>query len=232
MSKPGLDRLPLSSVRTFVIVGRLLSISRAAEELHVTASAVSHQIKALEDYLGETLLQRDHNKISLTQAGQQYMTNVAEGLAMLGRATRMVKRGQGDIVINLSAPPSLAVLWLVKRLNRFLQQYPDVLINVTPLEDSGAIGMLQGAFDVGFFDGTGAISHMNSVSLGENCVFPICRADLTQGERGIREAADLERQMLLKAQKSLTTTMMKRGNPDGGSGYEARGSTISARSES
>jgi LysR family glycine cleavage system transcriptional activator len=84
-----LDRLPLSSVRTFTVVARLLSISRAAEELNVTPSAVSHQIKTLEQYLGAPLFNREKNKLSLTAAGTQYMAHASEALSLLARATKM-----------------------------------------------------------------------------------------------------------------------------------------------
>jgi LysR family glycine cleavage system transcriptional activator len=111
-----LDRLPLGSVRTFAVVARLLSITRAAEELNVTPSAVSHQIRVLEEYLSTRLFRREKNKITLTAAGEQYLSQVSEGLALVAQATDSLKGAKGVPVLRVAAPPSLAYLWLIGRL--------------------------------------------------------------------------------------------------------------------
>ncbi|MGZ8210533.1 MAG: LysR substrate-binding domain-containing protein [Burkholderiales bacterium] len=192
-----MERLPLTSVRTFAVVARLLSISRAAEELNVTPSAVSHQIKVLEDYLGVSLFKRDKNKLKLTPAGQVYMSQVSQGLLLLAEATRTIKAAKGEQTLRIAAPPSLANLWLVESIGRFLKEEPDISITLTALPDPAPL--LQGAFDIGFWYGGAGIPNLTSESLGPNCVFPICKPDLIAGERGLKSPRDLVRHTLLES---------------------------------
>jgi LysR family glycine cleavage system transcriptional activator len=186
-------------VRTFAVVARLLSISRAAEELNVTPSAVSHQIKVLEDYLGVSLFKRDKNKLKLTPAGQVYMSQVSQGLLLLAQATRTVKAAKGEQTLRIAAPPSFANLWLVGSIGRFLKEEPDVSINLTALPQPDPPPLLQGAFDIGFWYGGSGLPNLTSESLGANCVFPICKPELVGGERGLKSPRDLLRHTLLES---------------------------------
>jgi LysR family glycine cleavage system transcriptional activator len=189
-----LDRLPLSSVRTFTVVARLLSISRAAEELNVTPSAVSHQIKTLEQYLGAPLFNREKNKLSLTAAGTQYMAHASEALSLLARATKMAKASNGHETLRIGVPPSLACLWLVRRLGEFVKARPDIPLAIVASPDPLA---LQGAFDVGFWYGSGLMPGITVYPLGPNRVFPICKPSLLKGDQPLRSPADLPRYLLL-----------------------------------
>src|SRR4051794_27516924 len=108
-----MERLPLGSVRTFVVAARLMSVSRAAEELNVTRSAVSHQIRLLESYLGTRLFRREKNQLRLTPEGRQYLAHASEALALLAGATRKLKSPQQKHTLRVGATPSFAVLWLI-----------------------------------------------------------------------------------------------------------------------
>jgi LysR family transcriptional regulator, glycine cleavage system transcriptional activator len=189
------DRLPLVSVRTFAVVARLLSISRAAEELSVTPSAVSHQIKSLETYLGITLFHRERNRLRLTATGQQYMAQVTEGLLALARATKTAKATKGQQVLRIAAPASFAVLWLIDRVGRFMKQHPGIAVNLTTMSERAPL--LQGAFDLAFWYGGGTLHGLSIDSLGANRVFPICKPQLVKGEHGLRSPSDLARCTLL-----------------------------------
>ena len=190
-----MERLPLSSVRTFAVVARLLSISRAAEELNVTPSAVSHQIRVLEQYLGTSLFRRAKNKISLTPAGQQYMGQVSEGLLLLSRATMTIKAEPRQQVLRIGAPPSLASLWLVDRLPRFMKSSPEIAVAVTAVPDP--LQLLHGSFDVAFWYGHKLSPGLSVDPLGKNRIFPICKPQLLRGEHALRSPADLARYTLL-----------------------------------
>ena len=128
---PCLDRLPLASVRTFAAVARLLSITRAAEELNVTPSAVSHQIKILETYLETALFRREKNRLHLTADGEQYVAQVFEALSVLGDATKSLKAPRRQQTLRIGSTASLALLWLIPRLERFTHAYRDVALTVT-----------------------------------------------------------------------------------------------------
>lgn len=190
-----MERLPLSCVRTFAVVARLLSISRAAEELSVTPSAVSHQIKLLEQYLSVSLFHREKNRIRLTPVGQQYLSEVSEGLMLLGRATHAIKATEGQQVLRIGAPPTLAVLWLVDKLGRFMKSHPDIPLSLTTVPDPTA--MLQRSFDVGFWYGSGTLPGLTIHALCDNRVFPICKPSFVMGEKGLRTPADLANCTLL-----------------------------------
>lgn len=189
------DLPPLNSIRVFATVGRLLSISRAADELHVTASAVSHQIKGLEDQLGVKLLRRNGNHINLTREGVDYLQQISGGLLTLTRATSALKTGRARRTLNISAPPSLAVLWLIPRLTRFIESHPDV-----PLTISGTRTLAD--FDTGECDI--AIRYCQEVppglrghKLSSSEVFPICCPRLATGAHPLHAPADLEHHTLI-----------------------------------
>ena len=190
-----MERLPLASVRAFAVVARYLSISRASEELNVTPSAVSHQIRLLERYLGVALFHRQKNKLKLTAPGERYMTEASEALLLLSRATKAIKSNPAEQVLRIGAPPSLALLWLIPRLGQFSKAHRDISLHVTASPDATA--HLGGAFDVGLWYGNGGSAGLSIDALGTNRVFPICRPALTRGEHALRNPSDLARCTLL-----------------------------------
>lgn len=190
-----MERIPLASVRTFAVVARLLSISRAAEQLSVTPSAVSHQIKILETYLGAPLFRREKNKLVLTAVGKQYMAQTSEALSLLLSATKSAKATNQQHILRIAAPPSLSVLWLVERLSRFTTLHPDIDLTLTASSEPPAL--LHGTFDVGFWYGSGIIPGLTIDPLGVNRAFPICNPALLEGKRGPHTATDLGSHILL-----------------------------------
>lgn len=119
---------PLLAVRAFDAAARHMSFSLAGEELHVTQSAVSRQIKVLEEALGYPLFVRSVRRVSLTPKGVVFRKAAAEALDILERASSRsanVKR-----ILTISAPQSLATFWLVPRLSRFAETYPNIDVRV------------------------------------------------------------------------------------------------------
>src|SRR5690606_24663658 len=110
---------------------RHLSFTRAAEELCVTPSAVSHQIKVLEDSLGIALFVRDTKSLVLTSAGKAYLPGVQEAFRQLVQATYRVRRERQVRALKLNLPPTFAVKWLIPRMKRFRNLYPDVDLRVS-----------------------------------------------------------------------------------------------------
>ncbi|MGE8614526.1 MAG: LysR substrate-binding domain-containing protein [Achromobacter veterisilvae] len=126
---------PLAALRAFEAVARLGSLSRAAAELSVTKSAVSHQLRALEADLGVTLLRRGGTvrRAETTGAGADLLASVQQALTLLETACRNVRaaaRGRRRYTLNVSANPSLAALWLAPRIGRFIELHPDIDIQV------------------------------------------------------------------------------------------------------
>ncbi len=129
---------PLSSLRSFEAVARHLSFKMAAEELHVTASAVSQQIKSLESYLGVPLFRRRPNALCLTEDGARMLTSVRAGLDCLAEGIGATRHEKSPS-LTVSAPPWFATRWLVPHLSGFTTEHPDVAITVR-----SSVGMIDG----------------------------------------------------------------------------------------
>ncbi len=129
---PG-NRRPLSldGLRAFEAVARRLSFSAAADELHLTQSAISRQIKALETELGTALFNRGTRKVELTAAGVLLRQAVLPALDGIDRSVRQIRVAQGRRAVSLSTFASFATLWLLPRLAGFQQQHPDIDIRIS-----------------------------------------------------------------------------------------------------
>nr|WP_321273393.1 LysR family transcriptional regulator [uncultured Vibrio sp.] len=116
---------PLRAVHCFESVARNLSFSLAAEELNVTQSAVSHQIRLLEDYLGESLFIRQGRKLSLSDTGALYLDDISPAISAIAMASQKVREGEKGS-IRLAIYSSLAVKWLIPRLSDFKRLHPEI----------------------------------------------------------------------------------------------------------
>ncbi|ALS34796.1 hypothetical protein PTRA_b0288 [Pseudoalteromonas translucida KMM 520] len=125
---------PLRAVQCFEVVARLNSFSKAAEHLNVTQSAVSHQVKLLEQYLNEPLFNRSGRSFSLTDAGSRYYHEVSHSLTSLASATQKIRFGEPGH-IRLALYSSLAVKWLIPRLESFKHDHPDIDLTLNMIVD-------------------------------------------------------------------------------------------------
>lgn len=183
--------LPLRALVVFEAAARLGSFRAAAEELGLTPSAVSHQIRALETGLGVGLFERVGRGVELSAEGREYFAGIGDGFRQLRHATeRMARRGGRAEVVRVRTPPSFAGRWLLPRLPALLADNPGVDIRVNAEKDQrpGAPGV-----DLMIVYGEGA--HWDGANwdgvadplLGE-AVLPLCAPALA---RGIDGPADL-----------------------------------------
>lgn len=114
---------PLKALPVFEAVARLNSFSRAGVELHISQSAVSHQIKALETYLGEVLFSRGGRHLELTEEGRIFHENVSSALVQIERASEQL-RGNEETQLRFAVFSSFAVRWLVPRLPLLQRAHP------------------------------------------------------------------------------------------------------------
>ncbi len=121
---------PLNTLRVFEAAGRHLSFKAAAEELHVTPSAVSHAIQGLEDWLGVALFVRGTRGLSLSGAGTAYLPQVRQALDALARATEALPGRPARGALSISAAPTFALRWLIPRLPDFQKAHPDVAVTI------------------------------------------------------------------------------------------------------
>src|SRR5262245_8862696 len=116
---------PLNALKAFEAAARHQSVKKAAAELSVTPAAVSHQVKALEDYLGVQLFLRHNRALELTDAARACLPKLREGFESLAQAVERLRAHKGGGMLMVSAAPSFAARWLMPRLHRFLEAHPE-----------------------------------------------------------------------------------------------------------
>lgn len=121
---------PLNALRAFEAAARLLSFKNAARELHVTAGAVSHQVKLLEEHLGRPLFRRLTRKLELTPEGAAMLPQVQDALQTLVSALEKARERAGRCALTVVAPPNFAARWLIPRLAGFTGAHPDLELHV------------------------------------------------------------------------------------------------------
>lgn len=121
---------PLNSLRAFEVAARHLSFSLAAAELNVTQSAISRQIKGLEDFLGVPLFRRLPRSLELTEQGQRFAGPLHEGFVQLQRATELVLDDKRLATLNINVLPTLAMKWLIPRLLHFTAAHPTIEVRM------------------------------------------------------------------------------------------------------
>lgn len=123
--------LSLGTLRTFEAVARHLSFSEAADELFVTQSAVSRQIKGLEDELGAVLFLRGTRHVELTQSGQSLLRAVETSLSKIDASVRLIRSARSRKRVSVTTFASFGSLWLLPRIEAFQRQHPDIDIRVS-----------------------------------------------------------------------------------------------------
>ena len=122
---------PLKGIIAFEVVARLGSVNKAADELNVTASAVSHQISNLEGFVGRRLFDRTSRGLVLTPVGERFQQDVTGALALIASAAMNARSSEGIEVLRVHASPSFANLWLMPRLPAFLSEHSDLRIQLS-----------------------------------------------------------------------------------------------------
>ncbi len=180
---------PLKAVWYFESAARHLNFSKAAAELNVTHSAISHQIRALEDWVGQPLFERGARGLRLTETGQQFLPPVRVAFQQLMQAGQAVRQSARVGPLTVSVLPSLASKWLVPRLSDFRQRYPDIDVRISATGQLETVG--RGDIDVGIRYGRGKWSDLEAELLQLDDLFPICSPSLLKGPKPLREPRDI-----------------------------------------
>jgi LysR family glycine cleavage system transcriptional activator len=186
---------PLKSLRYFACAARHLSLSKAADELHVTHSAISHQIKALEDHLGVKLFRRHGRGLRLTESGQAYFPAVQDSFDRLADASVKLSRRKTAGPLTVSCMPSFASRWLVPHLGAFRALHPDIDVRIGA--DAGVVDFNRDEVDVAIRHGLGKWPGVVTDRLLSETHFPVCSPKLLEGPNAIREPMDLFKHSLL-----------------------------------
>src|SRR4030095_15216965 len=122
---------PLKGIIAFEVVARLGSVNKDADELNVTASAVSHQITNLEGFVGRRLFDRTSRGLVLTPVGERFLKDLTGALALIASAALNARTSEGVEILRVHSSPSFASLWLMPRLPKFLAAHSDLRVQLS-----------------------------------------------------------------------------------------------------
>lgn len=187
-------RLPsLIALKTFESAARLENFTQAAEELFVTQSAVSRQIRALEEDLGVTLFRRGHRRVQLTSEGRRLQPVLEDAFARIGDVVDRLRHSEREV--RLKVPPTFGMRWLYPRLSGFRTTHPDIAVRLTTAFDEVKLG--KEAFDLGVIYTRLSEPQRKGDRLVTERVAPVAAPFYLAQNPPIREPADLRGQTLL-----------------------------------
>ncbi len=187
---------PLDLLLGFEAAARHLSFTKAGAELFLTQSAVSRQMKELEDQLGVALFERRHRALALTEAGQQFYAVTAQVITTMRTATERLRTQAGrKRPLSVTTTNSFASLWLIPRLAGFTQTHPGVDVRITA--DTRVQDLERDGFDIAIRHGPASLAGPNAVKLMGERVFPVASPKLLK-RLPLKKAADLAKHVLLQ----------------------------------
>jgi LysR family glycine cleavage system transcriptional activator len=187
---------PLNALRAFEATARHLSFSRAAEELHVTPAALSHQIRGLEALLKLKLFDRKARAIELTDAARLIYPGIRAGFESLREAVQRLDRTKTDRILVVSAPPGLTAKWLVPRLYRFLAANANIDARISAT--TRFADFITDGVDVAIRMSSGVHRDLFVEKLMDESLVPLCSPRLLEGPNGLKTPSDLGRFTLIQ----------------------------------
>ncbi|HYD97472.1 MAG TPA: transcriptional regulator GcvA [Noviherbaspirillum sp.] len=174
-------RLPnLAALRAFEAAARHGNFSRAAEEIHVTHGAISHQVRALEEELGVALFARHGKRIAITPEGERFAAALRRALTEIADATAALQAGGRQKRLTVTALPSFAARWLSPRLGRFIEQYPDLEVM---LQSSGQLtDFMRESVDIGIRFGRGNYPGLAVEKIMDDWYYPVASPRFNRGK--------------------------------------------------
>jgi len=185
---------PLNALRAFESAARHLNFSRAADELSVTPGAVSQQIQNLEDYVGAALFKRTPRGLLLTDSAQMALPALREAFDRLAEAAALLTAAVDGRRLTLTAPPSFAAKWLVPRLGRFEEAYPQV--DVWLSADMDLVDFAASDVDLALRYGPGPYPGLETIRLINETVIPVM-SPVLMAANPVATPADLSKHVLL-----------------------------------
>ncbi|ABE46592.1 transcriptional regulator GcvA [Polaromonas sp. JS666] len=187
---------PLNPLKAFEVAGRLLSVSKAAQELYVTPAAVSRQIKALEDFLGVLLFKRLAGGLELTVAGARYLSDIHPLFLSLREATNIAMGGAyRRHVLKIRSPATFAVRWLIPRLATFHQAHPDIDVQLST--SPAPLNFEREEIDAGVELGGGDWPKVKLQRLVRNELTPVMAPRVKSGQTKLTKPSQLGNETLL-----------------------------------
>lgn len=186
---------PLNALRAFEAAARHLSFSRAADELSLTPSAISHQIKGLEDLLGVKLFERRQRRVMLTSAGGRYYPAMRQAFDQMNAATEDLRAEDTAGPLTVNVLPTFAMRWLVPQLSAFQKRHPEIEVRMTTNVE--AIDFNRVEADAAIRYGVGGWPGLTAKLLLREEIVPVCSPSLLEGRPRLKTPADLVHYPLL-----------------------------------
>lgn len=186
---------PLNSLRAFEAAARHLSFARAAEELYLTPSAISHQIKALEEQVGTKLFERRGRNVVLTDAGGRYYPALRQAFDRMNEATEELKQSDRFGALTVNVLPTFAIRWLLPQLNDFQERHPEIEVRITTNVNN--IDFNQTEADAAVRFGNGNWPGLEARLLMTEEIVPVCSPALLEKGPGLKSPGDLKHYPLL-----------------------------------
>jgi LysR family transcriptional regulator, glycine cleavage system transcriptional activator len=196
------DRLPpLQTLRAFEASGRLLSMTKAADELHLTHGAISRHIKHLEEHLGAPLFRRMTRRIVLTHEGAEFLAAITRILGELTREAERLRLHDVGTRFTITTSVSFASKWLAPRLHRLKTLHPefDIHLDVTDTK----VDLNGGQVDAGIRYGSGRYRQLDAERIMDESVMPVCSPEYRNHIGALTKPADLRRCTLLHEDRML-----------------------------
>jgi len=215
-------RLPnFSALRAFEAAARHENFSRAAEELHLTHGAISHQVRGLEEELGRPLFVRNGRQVKITNDGLKFAQFLGKAFADIAAATDAMRAASINQRLTITSIPSFAARWLAPRLGRFIELHPDIEV---VLQSSGHMqDLAREGVDVGIRFGRGNYPGMVVLRLMGDVYYPVVSPHYREGQLPATPA-DLARHTLLRSVEHWTPWFNAAGltlpEPSGGLLFE------------
>lgn len=186
---------PLNALRAFDAIARHLTVAKAADELNVTPSAVSHQLRTLEAALGVQLFSRNKTRLKLTPHGEALLPSVRSAFQMIANAAARLGAPvmAGNLVV--SAPVGLSSRVLTRHIGEFLSAYPDVRFRLIAANEDKEV--YSPAVDLCIRYGTGIWPDRQVRPLTQVELFPVCNPAMINGQLGMRSVDELRNHQLL-----------------------------------
>ncbi|MCZ8253420.1 MAG: LysR family transcriptional regulator [Hylemonella sp.] len=189
--------LPLNALRAFETSARHLSFTRAAAELNVTQSAVSAQVKNLEDRLGTPLFRRLPRGLALTDEGYALLPMLSESFERMGAVLEQFRGGRVREVLTVAAVGTFAVGWLLPRLERFHRTHP--FVDLRLMTNNNRVDLAGEGLDYAIRYGDGAWHGTQAEALTEAALSPVCTPELASR---LQVPADLACETLLRSYRA------------------------------
>jgi len=197
------DLPPLAALRAFEATARLMSVREAAEHLGVSASAVSHRLRKLEDAIGVKLFHRLNRRLMLTDAGAVYLSRVAPAFDALRAATAEIAERSAAHSLALTAPPSFAEIWLLPRLGRFLEAHPSIDLRIEA--SSRSVDFAREPVEASIRYGRGNWPGLVARKLVEERLVAVCARALANGGALPATPSELASLTLIHSDQRLTS---------------------------